>query len=421
MPVELPPIDAIRYTALQAGDESVLEQTFRASFDLLVHDALPYVERAGAAARVVEHAFEHAWADRQQLATSAAFQAFVAKRVHDGAVRERSRHLSVRRMEAQESGGAAAHATSSETASVDESWAHLVATLHAPVRDRALVAREAAESSRHASAAHLKNVGKGGPIKGAIAFGVAAVLIAGGAVWKLGKMSEKDAGRRAVNASTVRVIATKPGLVAIVPLADGSKAALGADSKLYIPEMSAMVRAVKLEGTAQFTIPKGQPRPFEIMVRTLKVTSDGGVVGVAAFAEDSGVTIVARDADVIIDDGVGEKPLARGAAIVVGRDGKTWVPSARAVAEMNGWGDGRLIYSDRTLGDVSRSFVRWYGIPIKVENPALSERTVSINAPLGSSDSAMTALEDAGGYVIAFTGKQMSLRLAKPGEKRKKR
>ncbi|MEA3245247.1 MAG: FecR family protein, partial [Gemmatimonadota bacterium] len=86
--------------------------------------------------------------------------------------------------------------------------------------------------------------------------------------------------RDAAAPAPARVVATGTGEIDSVTLGDGSRAILGAGSRLVVPASYDRERTVTLEGQAAFTVQHDATRPFTVHVGGVTVTDIGSVFGV---------------------------------------------------------------------------------------------------------------------------------------------
>jgi ferric-dicitrate binding protein FerR (iron transport regulator) len=182
-----------------------------------------------------------------------------------------------------------------------------------------------------------------------------------------------------------------------VTLLDGSRASLGADSKLVIaPDFGATVRAAKLEGTAMFTVAPGNRHPFLIRAGNTSVTATGTTFGVHAYPGDDDVTVVAREGSVTVKAEGGTRDVAAGQGLVVTKAGGIRDAAGPDIDRALGWTENRFAMAERPLRDVLRAMSRWYGLDIKVRDSTLLNRTVTVAADLQSPRDAITAVERSG-------------------------
>jgi ferric-dicitrate binding protein FerR (iron transport regulator) len=410
MTASFPPIDREVVTGLRSGDEHALERVFRDHYVALTTEARAELDDPVTAPRVVERAFVRAWAERDRFQTPDDLESFLHKTVHEGAVRERSRQAALHRFEAFEGVHVNKEGAAKEAPPVSDAWAHVVAALHAPTLDPSQVSHDRLDRSRHSAAEHVAAVAKNPPWVMPVLLGAVLAVIVFGALWWVDRTSAEAAVDRALAASDVRILSSKPGQRATLTLGDGTGVVLGADSKLTVPaRFGDNLRAVKLEGTATFNAAsKGGP-DFQVRAGNAVVTTTGTEFGVSAFPNEP-VTVRVTEGQVSVKGGDDSRTVAAGSAVAVAGNGKMSEPAKPVLDQALGWMDGRLMVTGRPLRDVLPQVNRWYALKLEVKDPALLERPVTINAGLESSKDAINALESSSGLKFGYEGKTMVLR-----------
>jgi len=420
MPVTAPPIDRDTFAALQRDDLSAMERIFRDHYPGLLQEAAQ-VEEARFAPGIVERAFARAWELRGTFETPRALETFLHSAVHDGAVRERSRHAALHRFEAFEG----VHVTSPATVAptpVDAAWAQVVAMVQAPPPDHEAVAHVRADVSRHAAAEHAAALAE--PRIKMVPLLIIAVLVvvALAALWQVDRAGADAVVTKALSAPDVRVLSSLPGQRGTTTLGDGSQVTLGPTSKLYIPaRFGSDLRALRLEGTASFEVAPGE-QPFQVRAGDASITATGTAFGVRADPEDDVVTVGVREGEVVVKAEDASRTVAAGGAVAVAKDGTMRDPSPAELEEALGWVDGQMVINRRPLREVLPQIERWYGLDLTVKNPALLDRVVTLRAGLASSRDVIPALEKSAGLRFGYEGRQMVLRdtsEAVPEEKEK--
>jgi transmembrane sensor len=421
MPATLPRIDQDVLAGIRIGDERSLERLFRESFQTLTEEAAAQLDDRASAPRVVEGAFRRVWEERASFEKPEALERFLHSAINDCAVRENKRLASLHRFET----GAHVHlkAHTKHEPTVDEAWSHLSASLHPADSPEAHAAARAQASNlyRHDAAEHVASIGKRRLRLGAVALGAAVALAIVGPLWWIERSSADAAATRALNSSDARTVSTLTGQQASVTLVDGSKATLGADSKLVIaPDFGAVVRAVKLEGAALFTVAPGQKHEFYLRAGDARVTATGTTFGVHAYPADETIVVGVREGSVTVKaDDTRDIQAPRG--VVVTKGGAIRDASASELEEALGWTDDRLVIANRPLREALKRMTRWYALEFAVRDSALLNRPVTVRASPQSWRDAITALERSGKLAVDADGRKMTVRDAgaAPTEKKK--
>jgi ferric-dicitrate binding protein FerR (iron transport regulator) len=366
MPATLPRIDQDVLAGIRIGDERSLERLFRETFRTLTEEAATQLDDRTSAPRVVEGAFRRVWEERASFNTPEALERFLHTAVSDCAARENKRLASLHRFEAGAHVRVPTHAKHELT--VDEAWTQLSAMLHPATtpEGHAAARAQADQRHRHDAAEHVASIGKRrrGPIVlGAV---VAAAIVA--PLWWVERSSGDAAASRALASPEARVFTTVTGPQASVTLLDGSRAALGADSKLVVaPDFGTTIRASKLDGSALFTVAPGQKHEFYVRAGPATITATGTTFGVYAYPDDETAVVVVREGSVTVKaDETRDVAARRG--VVVTKDGDLRDASPAELDEALGWTENRFVVANRPLRHALKAINRWYATELVVRD-----------------------------------------------------
>ena len=193
-----------------------------------------------------------------------------------------------------------------------------------------------------------------------------------------------------------------------VILADGTTVHLNAGSKLLYPvRFVGKRRIVTLEGEAYFDVRKDEEHPFVVRTRFGEVTVLGTAFNINAYndADACYTTLVYGKVNFSTPD-QNTITLAPGEQAVVSANGS----EKRTVdlEEYVGWVDGMYIFNDRPLGDIMKTFERWYDIQVYYETPNLRDITYSGNLKrYGTINSFLDALELTGDLTYKISGRNI--------------
>ncbi|MBI2795837.1 MAG: FecR domain-containing protein [Gemmatimonadetes bacterium] len=395
MPATLPPIDAALFDRFKKGDEQALEQIFRLFASGMAAAALEDVGHAAGATRAIEQVMVRAWSHRAQFPDAATMPKLIADELHEAGQREKGRRAALRRFEQHEGGGGGGNHAASATVNTNEVWARIQKDLHPDTAASAKAKQAHAEATRHEAAAHIAGVGrKGLPVMARI--GIAAVAIAafGGILVVLQKASAGTRVARALASKEAVATSTKAGQRGSMKLAEGSNAELGGDATVTIPKLFPKeMRAVKIDGTARFSVAPGLGEPFEVRAGNAAIVSTTGSFTVAAYPNEP-VIVRADTGSLTVRTDTATRTLNAGQAARVDSSGAIADPTAGELAQATSWTAGRFTVNNRTIKDVLPMLKRWYSVDVRADLPLLP-RQVSMEAALGSTDSVITALEAA--------------------------
>jgi ferric-dicitrate binding protein FerR (iron transport regulator) len=387
------------------SDARSLEDYFRSRFSELTAEAKSHLDEASTAApKVVEGAFRHAWEERQHIQTTEQLDAFLHEEVRHGAAREKSRRASLH----YHGGGAAKTAHATPAMDVDQTWTHLSRSLHLVPDDVSTVAeQESAALLRHDAAGHVAELGKKRSWKVPIAIVVVAALAVAGGIWYVDRLGDEGAIMGALAAPDARTHIAATAQLAIVTLDDGTKVMLTPESRLIVPkQFGDLMRVVKLDGEATFTVIPGQRKPFEVRAADTKTVVTGTVLTVRAFASESAVVVAVQQGGATVQVGDSLRAVTAGHAVLVSK--KTMrEPSAPELQEATTWNDKTLTIANRQLRDVLPQLKRWYGLDIKVLDRPLLDRMVTLQASLDSPNEAITGVSKSANVKFGYEGKTM--------------
>lgn len=193
-----------------------------------------------------------------------------------------------------------------------------------------------------------------------------------------------------------------------VILSDGTTVHLNAGSKLTYPvRFAGKRRIVRLEGEAYFDVVADEEHPFVVQTHLGEVTVLGTAFNVNAYANapvcyttlvHGKVQFSTLNAETIT--------LSPGEQAVVFANSST--KREVNVEEYVGWVDGLYIFNDRPLGDIMKTFERWYDIKVYYETPNLRNITYSGSLKrYGTINSFLDALELTGDLTYKISGKNV--------------
>jgi transmembrane sensor len=225
----------------------------------------------------------------------------------------------------------------------------------------------------------------------------AAVLVVAGAslLWRIGSV-------RAPTAAAVSY-ATAAGAIDSVTLPDGSRVLLGPGSRLALaPGFGTSAREMTLAGEARFTVVHSASHPFIIHTTTAVVRDIGTVFSVHSDGSD-GVRVVVTEGSVDVQtlSGASHQVISAGDIGIVAANTGIVVQRAAAGADDLAWTQGRLVFRDASVSQVTADLRRWFGVEVKVDS-ALARRPVTASFDRGLSAADVTRIIAAtiGGAVL---------------------
>lgn len=402
MAVVLSTPDAALVTRFAGGDQAALIALYRDAYDSLCERAAETLgpDLAHFRGRVAEKAMLNAWQARARFQNPMAFADYLDEAIQQETDIQKRKHASLHRREGQHS---TAHIT---VPSVDEAVAKLTEALNPVDHDKALA--EARELKKAHAKEHVARVG--GRPKWVLPTVLTVVAVVGiiGLQKYLDKAGVDAAIDRALKSDGVQTLSSGKGQRGSLTLRDGTKAAIGSDSKLRIPEEFATpkMRTIALEGTATFTVAAATGAdavPFSVRAGNATFTAASGVFTVRGFAEDGAVTLDVKEGAVTVKDRESgtTQTVNAGAAISFANGATTPLDGVKRDVAM-AWTRDSLVFDNQPLKVVVPELVRWFSLNAAIADPAIENRPVSMRIALSSSGDATKALTAAANLAIQF-------------------
>ena len=193
-----------------------------------------------------------------------------------------------------------------------------------------------------------------------------------------------------------------------VILADGTTVHLNAGSKLLYPvRFVGKRRIVTLEGEAYFDVRKDEEHPFVVRTRFGEVTVLGTAFNINAYndADACYTTLVYGKVNFSTPD-QNTITLAPGEQAVVSSRGIE--KRAVDVNEYIGWAQGVYVFNNKRLGDIMKTFERWYDVHVYYEKESLRDLTYSGDLQrYGTINTFLNALELTGDIYYRINGRNI--------------
>jgi ferric-dicitrate binding protein FerR (iron transport regulator) len=414
MPASLPKFDKATVNALRKGQEPALERILRDGYAALVEEAAKNLGDAAFAPRIAVTSVLQVWDERARLEEPEELDKALHDAVRGGVIREQ------RKRAAGHQAQPGAVAPPPAPRNVDEAWKEVVAGMHAPKPEKKAAAPAEFSAKRHQLASDMAEVGKPPSYKIPIITLLIIVVAVLGALWFANRGGAVGAVTHYLQSPDAKALASSTGTRANVVLSDETKVTLGSESKVTVPPtFNDKYRAVKLEGSATFTVAGSTPeKPFEVRAKDVSVVVQGpaAAFSIRNFAEDDVVVVKVRDGSVAVSalnvkTEVPARTLAAGKAVAVSvMDGSMKEPTSDELDVALGWTDGKIVIIDRPLRAALEVLRRWYGMTVFPKDTALMSRPVSLTAGLESSKDAIAALEKGGNLKYTFEGQQPVLK-----------
>jgi ferric-dicitrate binding protein FerR (iron transport regulator) len=392
-------------TGVALADEEALRQVFHMEYSALYAEARAELgDNARALApKVVEGAFVRAWDARARFRTPAEVHAFLVDDVHHAAARALSRRSAAHRL----SGGGRQEAHNIQDETEDDAWKHIMHALHGEAHSPQALA-EAAAHSRHEAAEHIKVSSRETPLWIPLLIGAVVLMGLLGLAAYMTRLSTDAKFARALAQPDLKPVATISAQIGNLTLDDGSKVKLAPESKLTVPKgFGPDMRAVKLEGMAEFNVAPGIDQPFNVIAGNTTVVATGTAFTVSSYPGDPAVTVVVSNGTVKVGKGKRMHDVTAGSALVAS-DTSARVATAAERDAADAWRTGTLVVTDKSLSQALSMMKRWYGTMILAPNQSLLERKTSFRAPLDSQRVAIRGIEASTGLQFGWIGQNMA-------------
>jgi transmembrane sensor len=172
-----------------------------------------------------------------------------------------------------------------------------------------------------------------------------------------------------------RRYATELGEVRLVPLADGSHAAINTQSVLEVV-MKATERDIRLtQGEAWFEVAKDPTRPFVVHAGRVRIRAIGTAFSVRRRDDGAEVLVTEGTVETWVEGHEAQQTrLTAGSKAFMG-DTRSPQPitAAAAIDRSLAWRDGQIVLEGETLADAAVEFNRYNAQKLVIEDPTLAQ------------------------------------------------
>ena len=237
------------------------------------------------------------------------------------------------------------------------------------------------------------------------------VLISGIAFWQMASKKETTVEQ----AIAFNEMQNPKGQRTQIVLPDSSVVYLGAMSKIrFAKKFIGNTREVALEGEAFFEVTKNPHKPFIIHTGNISTQVLGTSFKIDAFVGKP-IKVLVSTGKVRVDRHVNHQ--IQPIAMLLPGEMVTWNESTSkkvlanvAVADVMGWKDGKLHFSETKLADIAQILERWYNVNIAIANHGLANRLIKVNLTTNISiEKIMNILSIAGDFHYQINGKEIHI------------
>ncbi len=407
-----PPPAAPPYSPISADEELELTRSYRAKYDALLAEAKAALGREleHYGGKIAQAAMLDVWARRAEFTSPGAFDDALHEAVRAEAAVQQRKHAAFHQH-------GAVRVPHVKPLSADEAVAQLVATLHEKPIDHDAALAAAREASKHHAAEHVQHVGRSTSWKWpAIGVVVLAVAIYAASNF-VSEVGGESAVRKALAAEDARSLSAARGQRGNVELADGTRARIGSDSRIRMPQaFGTTMRTAEVEGTAAFTVAAGQEQPFTVWAGNAIVTATGTRFTVRAFSDEQQVVVGVDEGSVSVrvKDEREATDVSAGQAVRVSRTGEITGIDGAAKDHALAWVRDSLAFTDTPAREVLSELSRWFGLNASFADSTLASRPVTMRLGLESSGDALQQLAKVAGATVGFDNQQRVVLSAAP-------
>jgi transmembrane sensor len=195
-----------------------------------------------------------------------------------------------------------------------------------------------------------------------------------GSLWVVNRMSSQMEAMTSI-AGNQRVVAN-PGSRVHFTLPDESEVWLNSGSSLEFPISLAQLdfRKVKLSGQGYFKVAHDREHPFIVQINDMNVKALGTSFDVSSYAEDKQISSTLEEGSIALLtlEGVEMARLHPGQKAFLDRTTKEILVKEVETSLTTSWKDGKLIFRNSSLTDVTTQLERWFNCNIHVDSRLLS-------------------------------------------------
>lgn len=233
----------------------------------------------------------------------------------------------------------------------------------------------------------------------------ASVIIIATAGWLLLRPGNKPTNETLASVTT----AARQQKNLILP--DGTKIWLNSNSKLsYTSSYASKNREVYLEGEAFFDVTPNAELPFSIHSSDLTVQVLGTSFNIRSYQNDSGIDVAVATGKVAVRASGKQEICTPGNLISWHKQSGHFEKKTIALADINAWSTGWMVFDEATLSNVCHALERAYGVNIHFETPALRNKKITLKQKHEQLDNVLTVMSITSGIHYRRQGNEIWIR-----------
>lgn len=221
-----------------------------------------------------------------------------------------------------------------------------------------------------------------------------AAAIAAAALFAAGVLATRGRVKATADVAAsppAKEFATASGQRATIRLADGTRVELGFASRLTVHPFESGRRELHLEGEAVFDVVHDTARPFLVHAANAVTEDLGTSFAIRAYPADATVRVVVMSGRVSLRPRASRSSAEPDEAVLgpgqLGRldsAGRIEVRSRVDTTEYLGWLTGRVVFDNARLDEVAAELERRFDVPIRITDPSIAARRVTVDMPTRS-------------------------------------
>lgn len=200
-----------------------------------------------------------------------------------------------------------------------------------------------------------------------------------------------------LNKVTYQEVSTKIGEMKLITLLDGTKITLNNESKIkYATVFNEKTREVFLSGQAFFEVTHNPAKPFKVHTDKVDVQVLGTSFDIEAYKQDKELHVSVATGKIAVSNHTSKEltpyVLRPGDAFTYNRATGKISRSGMAVADINAWQNGKFIFRDEMLENITRKLSRYYKVSFQFKNKSLLAKQINLRVKNQQINTLMKAL-----------------------------
>jgi len=193
------------------------------------------------------------------------------------------------------------------------------------------------------------------------------------------------------------------GQIETIDLPDGTKVTLSRYSSLQYPsKFTDKERKVSLSGEGFFDVAKDQEYPFVVSAGDIRIKVLGTQFNVQAYTKDEYIQTILVEGSVAISNVRNEQTAVmepNQLAVFYKKTASLHKETVNNALEAVAWKDGKLLFNDKTLLQITEDLSNYFNVPINVSDSALKDYKLTARFEQNESiEDILNVLQTAAGF-----------------------